>query len=622
MFRCFFLALLLSFGQFAQAETLLDVNFNRHTVGNYNFNRLDRDFDFARSVRGITATPPLNRASIVSGNVAFEGQSLAVNCRDRGFVNSGAHWFAELNGSTNEAYLSYRMRFEDGFNFTDGIKLLGLVGGTAPEGATRANGANGWMTRIMLRPGTRDFGRLISIAKYLQSGPANSPGAEDFRSCRGADGELTIIEPEKWYRVIQRVRLNSVGQADGVLQVWLDGELVLDQDDVVFRNVAGLEIDQFNFSCFANGGMTGPTQEQFAYFDDIQVTTPQNIFVPDDYGYITTAVNNSSPGDTIYVRPGQHLVGANSVNITHPLTINGSFVGDTNVRGTLVDQNNDFGTNAFADAVAADRVDPPVFDVQSANVILQQLNVSVGNSGIRVNANRVEVEIRNVSVDRARHGLFVEPNCHRLKVISSSFTNNLNEGVEISGCDDILIARNQATGNGQRGFLLDECDDADILRNMTSFNSRVRAFQTFFVADSGFRINDSEGVVFRANDIQNNRFFEDRAIVFGVRFERCRECILSSNTIVDSDLVFRSCDSMLVMDNELIRDSIINRPSIELSSTDNSIIRDNFIDSLSGTPIQLDFSDNNRVNANVIICLLYTSPSPRDATLSRMPSSA
>ena len=183
----------------------------------------------------------------------------------------------------------------------------------------------------MLRPGTRDFGRLISIAKYLQSGPANSPGAEDSRSCRGADGELTIIEPEKWYRVIQRVRLNSVGQADGVLQVWLDGELVLDQDDVVFRNVAGLEIDQFNFSCFANGGMTGPTQEQFAYFDDIQVTTPQNLFVPDDYGFIATAVNNSNPGDTIFVRPGQHLVGANSVNITHPLTINGSFVGDTNV---------------------------------------------------------------------------------------------------------------------------------------------------------------------------------------------------------------------------------------------------------------------------------------------------
>ena len=28
------------------------------------------------------------------------------------------------------------------------------------------------------------------------------------------------------------------------------------------------------------------------------------------------------------------------------------------------------------------------------------------------------------------------------------------------------------------------------------------------------------------------------------------------------------------------------------------------------------------VNAMILICLLYTSPSPRDATLSRMPSSA
>ena len=30
----------------------------------------------------------------------------------------------------------------------------------------------------------------------------------------------------------------------------------------------------------------------------------------------------------------------------------------------------------------------------------------------------------------------------------------------------------------------------------------------------------------------------------------------------------------------------------------------------------------NAVNISLIACLLYTSPSPRDATLSRMPSSA
>ena len=35
--------------------------------------------------------------------------------------------------------------------------------------------------------------------------------------------------------------------------------------------------------------------------------------------------------------------------------------------------------------------------------------------------------------------------------------------------------------------------------------------------------------------------------------------------------------------------------------------------------IDLDFSDTDHL---LISCLLYTSPSPRDATLSRMPSSA
>ena len=36
----------------------------------------------------------------------------------------------------------------------------------------------------------------------------------------------------------------------------------------------------------------------------------------------------------------------------------------------------------------------------------------------------------------------------------------------------------------------------------------------------------------------------------------------------------------------------------------------------------LDDPFNNLPNNNFLACLLYTSPSPRDATLSRMPSSA
>ena len=36
----------------------------------------------------------------------------------------------------------------------------------------------------------------------------------------------------------------------------------------------------------------------------------------------------------------------------------------------------------------------------------------------------------------------------------------------------------------------------------------------------------------------------------------------------------------------------------------------------------MDFNGNNPANTDIKICLLYTSPSPRDRTRSRMPSSA
>ena len=43
--------------------------------------------------------------------------------------------------------------------------------------------------------------------------------------------------------------------------------------------------------------------------------------------------------------------------------------------------------------------------------------------------------------------------------------------------------------------------------------------------------------------------------------------------------------------------------------------------SLAAKPLPQALSDFSRVTG-ISVCLLYTSPSPRDATLSRMPSSA
>ena len=46
------------------------------------------------------------------------------------------------------------------------------------------------------------------------------------------------------------------------------------------------------------------------------------------------------------------------------------------------------------------------------------------------------------------------------------------------------------------------------------------------------------------------------------------------------------------------------------------------IDSLSQRKIEVDHNNEFNKNEKYVHCLLYTSPSPRDTALSRMPSSA
>ena len=46
-----------------------------------------------------------------------------------------------------------------------------------------------------------------------------------------------------WATVEQHVRLNTPGQADGQVQVWLNGALVFEQTGLAFRSTSSLRIE-------------------------------------------------------------------------------------------------------------------------------------------------------------------------------------------------------------------------------------------------------------------------------------------------------------------------------------------------------------------------------------------
>jgi hypothetical protein len=144
------------------------------------------------------------------------------------------------SGPLEEAWLSYDLRFQTGFDFVKGGKLPGLYGGTVTSGQHIPDGTDDFSTRYMWR--TAGEGEVYAYLPTSQThGTSIGRGSWTFPAGR-------------WVQVVQHVRLNTPGQADGVLDVWFQGEQVLHRTDITYRSTRDLKIDGLFFSSFFGGG--------------------------------------------------------------------------------------------------------------------------------------------------------------------------------------------------------------------------------------------------------------------------------------------------------------------------------------------------------------------------------
>ena len=100
----------------------------------------------------------------------------------------------------------------------------------------------------------------------------NTTGGEDFRWNLNGQRYFT---PGKWHKVETRIKMNTPGARNGIVQAWFDGVLALDRRNVRFRDISSLAIDQFLF-CTIFGGSDdtwATTKEEFSYFDNFIVST-------------------------------------------------------------------------------------------------------------------------------------------------------------------------------------------------------------------------------------------------------------------------------------------------------------------------------------------------------------
>jgi hypothetical protein len=141
---------------------------------------------------------PQGSASPVHGGMSFPWQPRAIQ-----------------NKST--ACLSYNLLLPADFQFTRGGMLPGIMGSDETQ---ETDGA--FKTRMVWRQGGN--------------------GGVNNRLTNGGQTTRTIIEgggfalPRgRWFKVEQEATLNTPKQSDGILRLWIDGELVVDRNDIVYR---------------------------------------------------------------------------------------------------------------------------------------------------------------------------------------------------------------------------------------------------------------------------------------------------------------------------------------------------------------------------------------------------
>lgn len=239
-------------GESTRGFTIWEINFNAIAIGEYNADKIISNWP------KMQWQELLGRSHIVSSFDNKADHVLRVKYPKDGVgpQNSGGQFLVKIPPK-NEYYLQYRVYFEPGFDFALGGKLPGLTGGgsKATGGKATIHG-EGWSARYMWR---KD-GYVVVYLYY-----------PDQTGRYGEDQDLHVkFKTGIWYTLTQHIIINDIGEANGLLEVWVNSKKVFIRNNLRLRITDTPLIDTFYFSTF-HGGDTpefAPRNDSYIRFDD------------------------------------------------------------------------------------------------------------------------------------------------------------------------------------------------------------------------------------------------------------------------------------------------------------------------------------------------------------------
>ena len=211
---------------------------------------------------------------LISGNVVFNGKkSLRIS------VDRGENYGSSLNyrfidagmDEPTELYARYYLRFDDSWNvIKGGGKLPGPAGryNRGGWGGRTSDGTNGWSARMK-------FGRSWFDSDHIDVGyytyHANMSGKYGDIMHWSKDNRGTL-QKNRWYCIETYVKLNTIGNSDGILRGWVDGYLAMEDENITFRTSSDLKVEEFWINIYYGGGWQAPNNMHL-YIDNLVLST-------------------------------------------------------------------------------------------------------------------------------------------------------------------------------------------------------------------------------------------------------------------------------------------------------------------------------------------------------------
>lgn len=204
----------------------------------------------------------------------LQGKALKVTVEAgaRQGLNMHLRFARQPGGEPEEAYFRYYLRLGESWNpVVTGGKLPGLSGtyGKGGWGGRGADGTNGWSARgiffqqVTDDPALAEYRPIGSYLYHVQGGKYGSNIGWNL-------GPTGMLQKNRWYSIEQYVKMNSPGEADGILRAWVDGKLAYEKTDVVYRTVPDLKIESVWMNVY-HGGTEDAPSDLSLFIDNVVV---------------------------------------------------------------------------------------------------------------------------------------------------------------------------------------------------------------------------------------------------------------------------------------------------------------------------------------------------------------